>query len=69
VTDTSSGTGFADMSAAVETEDEKEQDLHYDQYNENLTGGVGDGAGVPQKNPGKSDVSGAIINLVLGEIE
>jgi hypothetical protein len=37
VTDTSSGTGFADMSAAVETEDEKEQALHCDQYNENLT--------------------------------
>ncbi len=30
------------MSAAVETEDEKEQALHCDQYNENLTGGEDD---------------------------
>jgi hypothetical protein len=42
VKDTSSGTGFADMSTAVETEHEKKQDLHYDQYNENLTGGEED---------------------------
>ena len=59
VTDTSSGTDLADMSDVhdvMETDDEKEQALHCDEYNENLTGGVGDGAGVPQKNPGKIDV-------------
>ena len=42
VTDTSSDTGFADMSAAMETEDEKEQALHCDQYNGSPTGGEDD---------------------------
>ena len=42
MTDTSSGTGFADMSAAMETEDEKEQALHCDQYNGSPTGGEDD---------------------------
>ncbi len=54
VTNTSSGTDLADMSHVddvMETEDEKEQTLYCDKYNENLTGGVGDGAGVPQKKP------------------
>ncbi len=54
MTDTSSGTDLADMSDGndvMETEDEKEQALHCDEYNENLTGGVGDGAGVPKKKP------------------
>ncbi len=40
---------------------EKEQALHCDEYNENLTGGVGDGAGVPQKKPGKIDVKEEIV--------
>ena len=64
VTDTSSGTDLADMSDVddvIETEDEKEQTLHCDEYNENLAGGVGDGAGVLQKKPGKIDVKEEIV--------
>jgi hypothetical protein len=56
VTDTSSGTDLADMSDVddvMETDDEKEQALHCDEYNENLPGGVGDGAGVPKNKAGE----------------
>ncbi len=56
VTDTSSGTDLADMSDVddvMKIEDEKEQALHGDEYNENLPGGVGDGAGVPKNKAGE----------------
>ena len=57
--DTSPGTKIADTSDVMETEPDTSPGtnsadtsdvMHCDQYNENPTGGVDDGAGVPKTN-------------------